>query len=185
MKTIAAKFCGRLVMGVCLAGAPAMLVAQGNMGGSMSHSPDSKFAMEAAHGGQAEVELGKLAQEKGSSQAVKDFGQLMVHDHSEANQKLMAVAEQEKMQLPGSPDAKQQAIYDKLSKLSGSAFDKAYMHDMLKDHEEDIKAFKKESMTGTDPQIKNFAAETLPVIEGHLAKAKTIESQMGAATGSM
>lgn len=184
MKHISTRFCGSLIVGLGLAIAPALL-AQGNMGGPMSKNSDTKFAMEAAHGGQAEVELGKLAQEKASSQDVKDFGQLMVHDHSEANQKLMAVAQQENMQLPSSPDAKQQAMYDKLSKLSGPAFDKAYMHDMLKDHEEDVKAFKKESMDGTNPQIKNFAAQTLPVIEGHLAKAKTIESQMGAAKGSM
>lgn len=143
---------------------------------------DSKFAMAAAHGGDTEVQLGKLAADKATSPDVKAFGELMVHDHGEANEKLMSIGQQESMTLPADMDMKQKAMYDKLKMLSGPDFDKAYVADMLKDHEEDVKAFSKEASSGTDPKIKQFAAETLPVIQGHLDKIKALHAKM---TGGM
>jgi putative membrane protein len=141
----------------------------------MARSADAAFAMKAAQGGLAEVKLGKLAAEKASNADVKAFGQQMVDDHSKANEKLMSVAQAENMTLPADVNSKQQATYDKLSKLSGSAFDKAYVNDMVMDHEEDVKEFQKEANNGKDPQIKSFAQETLPVIQGHLEKIKSIQ----------
>jgi putative membrane protein len=143
---------------------------------------DSKFAMAAAHGGDTEVELGKLAADKATDPDVKAFAQMMVHDHGEANEKLMSIGQQETMTLPADMDSKQQAMYNKLKMLSGPDFDKAYVTGMLKDHEEDVKAFSKEASSGTDPKIKQFAAETLPVIQGHLDKIKAIHAKM---TGGM
>jgi putative membrane protein len=151
----------------------------------MMKSADGAFAMKAAQGGMAEVKLGQLAADKAASPDVKAFGQLMVHDHSEANDKLKAVAESENMTLPSDVNAKQQATYDKLSKLSGAAFDKAYVHDMVKDHEEDIKEFQKEANNGKDPKMKEFAGATLPVLQGHLSKIKGIESNMGSGSKGM
>ncbi len=145
----------------------------------MLASADTAFAMKAAQGGLAEVQLGKMAAEKGSDPDVKAFGQQMVDDHTKAGDQLKAVAQQENMTLPETLNSKDQAIYDRLSKLSGAAFDKAYIADMVKDHEMDVKEFQKEATHGKDSNIKNFASQTLPVLEGHLDKAKSIHSKMG------
>lgn len=146
----------------------------------MMKSADTIFAVKAAQGGIAEVKLGKLAAEKGSNPDIKAFGQQMVEDHTKANDDLKATAQKEGMTLPSDMNAKQQAMYDKLSKLSGAAFDRAYARDMVKDHEEDVKEFQKEAASGTNETIKAFAARTLPVIQGHLDKIKSIEGNLGA-----
>jgi putative membrane protein len=164
MKKLSTSFC-------CGAMFAAGLMAQ-------SMSPDSKFAMTAAHGGAAEVMMGQLAAQKATDPAVKSFGQQMVDDHSKANGQLMSVAQSESMTLPSEPDAKQKAEYAKLSSMSGPAFDKAYVKAMVKDHEEDVKDFTKESQSGNDPKIKDFATTTLPVLQGHLEKIKSIQSEM-------
>ena len=144
----------------------------------MLKSADAKFAMKAAQGGMAEVKLGQLAADKATSPDVKAFGQQMVDYHTKANNDLKSTAESDNMTLPSDVDAKQQAMYDKLSKMSGTEFDKAYVKDMVKDHEEDVKEFQKEASSGTDPKIKDFASTTLPVLQGHLSKIKGIESGM-------
>lgn len=128
---------------------------------------DSHFAMDAASGGLTEVALGKMATEKGSSQAVKDFGQKMVDDHTKANDELKSLASSKNMTLPTSPNAKDQAMIDKMSKMSGAAFDKAYIQGMVKDHNTDVMMFTKESTSGTDSDIKAFAAKTLPTLKEH------------------
>lgn len=145
----------------------------------MMKSADTTFATKAAQGGMAEVKLGQLAAEKGTNPDIKAFGQQMVDDHTKANDDLKSTAEKEGLTLPSDVNGKQQAMYDHLSKLSGSAFDRAYINGMVKDHEEDVKEFQKEANAGKDPQIKDFASRTLPVIQGHLNKAKSIQSKMG------
>jgi putative membrane protein len=143
--------------------------------GSSSKSDDKKFAKEAAMGGLMEVELGKVATQKASSDAVKQFGQRMVDDHTKANDELKQVASQDNLTLPTTLDKKHQAMVDKMSAMSGPAFDKAYMKDMVKDHEKDVKEFQNESQNGTDPNIKNFATKTLPILQSHLESAKQID----------
>lgn len=145
----------------------------------MMRSQDMAFAMAAARGGMAEVEIGKLAAEKASSPDVKAFGQQMVDDHGKANQQLRRVADKQNLTLPATMTAKQQAMYDMLKTKTGAEFDKAYIDAMVKDHEEDVKAFQREADKGKDEQIKAFAAETLPVIQGHLEKIKAIQSKIG------
>jgi len=135
---------------------------------------DKKFAKNAALGGMTEVELGKLAAEKGSSDAVKQFGQKMADDHSKANDQLKELAAKKSFEIPASLDSKHQSRIDKLSKLSGPAFDKAYIKDAVKDHEKDVNEFKDEAQYGSDPNVKQFAAATLPVLQQHLAAAKDL-----------
>jgi putative membrane protein len=142
-------------------------------------SMDRSFVNKAAAGGLAEVQLGQLAQQKGSSQAVKDFGQRMVTDHSAANDKLKAIASSKGISLPTSLDAKDQALYDKLSGLSGTSFDKAYMQAMVKDHKMDIAEFQKESNAGKDQDIRSFASSTLPTLQTHLQLAHQAASKTG------
>jgi putative membrane protein len=145
----------------------------------MMRSSDTVFAMAASRGGVAEVETGKLAAEKASSADVKAFGQQMVDDHGEANQRLKSIADGQNLTLPRTMNAKQQATYDMLKSKTGAEFDKAYVDAMVKDHEEDVKAFQREADKGKDEQIKAFAAQTLPVIQGHLEKIKAIQSKLG------
>ncbi len=150
-----------------------------NGASKMMKSADAHFAMEAAQGGMAEVKMGQLAADKASSPDVKAFGQQMVDDHTKANDQLKSVAKEEGMTLPGDVNQKQQAMYDRLSKLSGAEFDKQYVKSMVMDHVEDVKDFKKETNTGKDEKVKSFASQTLPVIQGHLDKIKSIQSKMG------
>lgn len=140
---------------------------------------DQSFVKEAAIGGLAEVQLGNLAKEKASSSDVKQFGDRMVTDHSKANDQLKQVAQQQSVQLPTELDAKHKALVARLSKLSGDAFDKAYMKEMLSDHKHDVAAFKKESSSGKDAAVKQFASSTLPTLEDHLKLAQDTASKVG------
>ncbi len=141
--------------------------------GSVS-AADRHFMEKAAQGGMAEVELGQLAQQNGGNQQVKDFGKRMVDDHTKANDQLKQLASQKGVGLPTSLDAKDQATKNKLSKLQGDAFDKAYMRDMVMDHKKDVAEFKQESMSAHDPDLKSWAGETLPTLESHLQEAEKI-----------
>lgn len=141
-------------------------------------SADSTFANKAAAGGMAEVKLGELAREKASSQAVKDFGQKMINDHTKANDELKSIAGRKGITLPTSLDSKDQSTYDRLAKLNGAEFDKAYMRDMVSDHRTDVNEFKRESEHGTDADLKAFAAKTVPTLEEHLRMAESTDTQV-------
>jgi putative membrane protein len=145
---------------------------------------DAHFAKEAAQGGMAEVKLGQLAQEKGANDSVKSFGKRMVDDHSKAGDKLKEVTLRENITLPTDISAKDQATYDRLSKLNGAAFDRAYARDMVKDHETDVAAFQKEANTGRDDSLKGFASETLPTLQDHLKQAKEMMKSVGGGTSA-
>lgn len=133
---------------------------------------DSTFAREAAEGGIAEVKFGQLAEEKGTSQEVKDFGKRMVTDHTKANDQLKTDAAKEKFTLPTNMSKRDQMAYDRLSKLSGSAFDRAYARDMVKDHKADVAEFLNESENGKQEWTKDFAYQTLPTLREHLKQAE-------------
>jgi len=135
---------------------------------------DAAFAREAAEGGIAEVKLGQLAEEKGSSQEVKDFGKRMVTDHTKVNDELKADAAKEKFTLPTEMSKRDQMAYDRLSKLSGAAFDRAYARDMVSDHRADIAEFLKESKNGKQEWAKDFASQTLPTLREHLKQAEEV-----------
>ena len=139
---------------------------------------DNEFARNAAEGGMAEVKLGELAEQKGSSDTVKNFGKQMVTDHSAANEKLKDIASQQNLQLPTALSKHDERVYDKLSKLSGAAFDRAYAKDMVDDHEQDISDFKTEANGGQNAAVKNFASATLPTLEDHLKMAREMEQQV-------
>lgn len=145
---------------------------------------DEAFAKDAASGGMAEVKLGELAQEKGASSTVKEFGKRMETDHSKADDRLKSVASKDNISLPSDMSAKDRATYDRLSKLSGTEFDRAYALDMVKDHESDVAAFKKEAANGTNADMKQFASETLPTLEDHLKLARDMEKNTTGTTSS-
>jgi putative membrane protein len=175
---------------LALAGAPAFAQAKKSgetkKGSATTHTtanPDQAFAKEAAVGGMAEVELGNLAKQNAASADVKQFGDRMVTDHGKANDELKQWASQKNVTLPTDLDAKHKALKDRLSKLNGAAFDKAYMHEMVMDHQQDVAAFKKESTSGKDAELKAWAGKTLPTLQDHLKMAQDTATKVGAAAG--
>jgi len=136
---------------------------------------DKTFVQKAAIGGLAEVEMGKLAQQKAGSDQVKQFGTRMVDDHSKANDELKQVASSKGIALPSDLDAKHKGKMAKLEKLSGAQFDRAYMDDMVADHKEDVSEFQKQAKSGSDADIKGFASKTLPTLQEHLTLAESTD----------
>src|SRR3954447_24984958 len=126
---------------------------------------DMNFVKEVAMGGMAEVELGKLAQQNAQSDDVKQFGARMVQDHSNANEQLMPILSATDVTVPTQLDPVHRKTHDRLSKMRGAEFDRAYMRDMVQDHEKDVKKFRQEAEHGNDPTLKSFAQTTLPVLE--------------------
>lgn len=147
-------------------------------------SADMKFAMTAAQDGMTEVELGRLAVQKGTSDAVKQFGQRMIDDHTNANQQLMQLASSKGMTLPTTLDAKHAAMVAKFQRLEGAAFDRAYAKQMVQDHRKAVDLFQKEADRGTDADLKAFASQTLPILQGHLSMAQSM-NRGGNAGGNM
>jgi len=132
------------------------------------------FSVKAASGGMMEVQLGKIAQDRAMSQRVKDFGAMMVADHTKANDDLMARAKSQNIVLSPIAGADEQKMIDELSKKTGKDFDKAYMDMMLDDHKKDIAEFKKAAEKCTNSAIRDFASQALPVLEKHLDSAQAI-----------
>lgn len=203
--------------------------------GKSSLSPaDRRFALEAAHSGMAEVDLGILAAERAASPEVKQFAQRMIDDHTRAGDELKALASIKSLTLPASagvPEAsggpaaspripsnatpqsgtptgnsranapatrpspgaapaprdtetsemakRHQALKRKLSSLSGAAFDREYMSQMVKDHTAAAVLFQSQATSGTDADLKNWAAKTLPTIQEHLRMAREVSAKVG------
>ncbi|MFN7994227.1 MAG: DUF4142 domain-containing protein [Bryobacteraceae bacterium] len=135
---------------------------------------DKKFAKDAALGGLTEVQLGKLAAERASRDDIKQFGQRLAEDHTKANEQLKQLAGKQNISLPDALDSKHQARVDKLAKLSGSDFEKAFIKDQVKDHEMEIRNFTAEAQSGTDPEVKTYASNVLPTLQEHLQAAKNL-----------
>ncbi len=136
---------------------------------------DAGFMTTATRGGIAEVQMGRLAQQRGNSPAVRRFGERLVTDHTQANQEMLALARQKQITPPDSMGAQHQQIYDRLSGLRGRAFDRAYIQAMVEDHQEDVQAFQTEARDGTDPDVKAFAQRHLPMLQEHLQAAQRLE----------
>ena len=144
-------------------------------------SSDKKFVTEALKGGMAEVELGKLATEKASNDAVKQFGQRMVDDHGKAGEELKKIAQDKGIETPTALDSKHQKLRDRLAKLSGPQFDRAYVDEMVKDHRKDVKEFQREAEKAKDPDVKSFASKTLPTLQDHLKQIESLQTQVKSA----
>ena len=139
-------------------------------------STDAAFIKKAANGGMTEVELGKIAEDKGQKQEVKDFGARMVKDHGKANDDLKSVASKMNVEVPDKVNAKHQAVIDKFSKMSaGEAFDAAYVKEMIKDHKKDIAEFENAKGEVKNDDLKKFIDDTVPVMKEHLDMVEKIE----------
>lgn len=158
----------------------------GNSNMKMGMNPDAKFMMMAAQGGMAEVAMGRVALDHAASDAVKQYAQKMIDDHTANNQELMTLAASKGVTLPTAPDAKHQMMMDKMSKMSGAQFDMEYVKNSgVKDHEAMEKLMMKESDGGKDADAKAFAAKTLPVVRMHLQMARDMAMNMKNMGGGM
>lgn len=157
---------------------PSNSMAASNSNMMNSNTAHDSFWNEAAAGGMAEVELGKIAATKAQNADVKRFAQMMVDDHSKANEELKSLAAKKNISLPTAVDAKHKSTIDRLQGLSGAAFDRAYVDDMVEDHEADVQAFEKQSKDNPDADVKAFAAKTLPTLRKHLEEIKAIKAKM-------
>jgi putative membrane protein len=142
-----------------------------------ARGPDSTtasqvFVKEAIQGDLAEIQIGRLAQRKGASDGVKQFGQTLESDHTAGLQKAKSLAASLGMMAPSAPNAKQKSTYNQLSRLSGRRFDRQLAKRMVKDHEKDVQAFRlKRRKIGPAAE---FARQTLPTLEAHLKQAKSL-----------
>jgi putative membrane protein len=152
----------------------------GSSGGTVSSLSDSDktFVTKSAQAGMAEVAAGSMAAQKATNADVKNFANRMVNDHGKANDELKGLATNKGMALPSETDAEHKAAADKLAAQSGAAFDKAYMAQMVKDHEAAVSDFDKASKNAGDPDLKNWASKTLPTLQDHLKMAKDISSKL-------
>ena len=145
---------------------------------SMSTAPvsqeDADWAAKVANANMTEIELSKVAQDKATSQRLKDFAAMMVTDHTKAGDQLKQLAATKNITLPANLDGKSQDKLDNLNKKSGKDFDKAYTDDMLDGHKDAVDAFQKGSSNLQDADLKNFATQTLPTIQMHQDSIKAI-----------
>jgi putative membrane protein len=186
------RFSSALVLSalVCTAGVPAAHAVTDQTRGRdttakstlPAESSPTSFLKQAAASSIGEIELGKLAAQRGSSERVKAYGNKMVADHTRMNQEVKALAAQKNIELPTTIDDKHQHERQKLAELSGTDFDRAYMAEMTSGHEKVVEQFESASKTSTDDDVKALAARSLPVLEGHLAEAEQIQGTLGQAS---
>ncbi|HEY5371554.1 MAG TPA: DUF4142 domain-containing protein [Hanamia sp.] len=136
------------------------------------------FSKDAAQGGMMEVELGNIAMKNGGTQAVKEFGKMMVDDHTKINDQLKDLASKKNVDLPATVSDHQQKDIDKLTKETGKEFDKDYVSMMVKDHKDDIDAFKKAEDKISDRDYKSFISNALPTLQKHLDAIEAIHKKM-------
>ncbi len=141
---------------------------------NVADEEDARFAVDAANGGMAEVQLGQIAQDKGADSRVKAFGKMMVEHHSKANDELRALAASKNIALPATPGEDKEKTIADISSKSGKDFDKAYIRQMVEDHEKTVKLFEDGQKDVEDAEIRAFIDKTLPVLKSHLDQIKNL-----------
>ena len=134
---------------------------------------DEEFVTEAAQGAWLEVKLGELAKTNASAKVVKDFGKMMIADHSNDFDELKSLAKRMKITIPSGLSKKGQREYDKLAKVTGHEFDKEYMDAMVEDHNVDIDEFSESIDESKDANVKAWIVKSLPTLRHHLDLAKS------------
>lgn len=147
-------------------------------GGIAVTSDDAQFATKAADGGMAEVALGKLALSKTTNPQIKDFAQMMVTDHSKANNELDSIAKAKNITLPVAVSAEHQKKMDDLSQKTGTDFDKAYVDAMVEGHKKTLTLMQDEAKNGKDVDLAAFASKTAVTVQTHLDAINKIHDSM-------
>ncbi len=135
---------------------------------------DRTFVKSALQGGMAEVQLGQLTLQKSSNDQVKQFAQRMIDDHTRLGEQMKPIAQQLGVAVPTEVSKKDKQLMNKLQNLSGTAYDQAYIKDMVKDHKQDLSEFQLEASSGQDPAVKAAATQSSPIIAQHLQLAQQI-----------
>jgi putative membrane protein len=174
MKTAAVTRHLALASFLGLAASAAM--AQGGTPETTLNQNDRNFVRDAAIGGMAEVELGKLAQNKGQSDAVKAFGRRMVEDHGKANEQLAGIAKEAGATLPDALDDEHKAIRTELERASGAVFERSYIDAQVVDHQKSVTLFEWYVNAGQNAKLKSFAADSLPTLMQHLEAATDLQA---------
>jgi putative membrane protein len=138
---------------------------------------DQKFLKEAAGGGAAEVQLGQLALERAASPEVKQLAQRMIDEHSKTNARLAETLAAQGVSVSSELPSEAYRSYEKLSKLSGASFDRAYLQDLVKDHRKGVQLYEEQARNGKDPALRQFAATTLPTLRDHLQQAERMAAR--------
>lgn len=163
-----ASLCAVLAMTACgVASAQEVALAQ--------DSPESKFLMDAVRGDLAEVKLGELAQQKGQSEGVREFGEMLVEDHSKAMKQTAELAKDLSVIPPAQTTAEQTQKHDALARLSGAEFDRQFAAEMVKGHEEEIAKYEKQAESGNS-KVAELAEDLLPTLKEHLTAAQRLQS---------
>jgi putative membrane protein len=136
---------------------------------------DKTFLKHAAIADVTEIELGKLAANKSSNQAVREFANKMVNERQQANEELQKLASKQGVEVVNALDSKHKGKVDKLAKLDGAAFDKAFLKDQVRQHRDDVADYQAEVQGGSDPSVKNFANRILPMVQADAQQAKNLE----------
>jgi putative membrane protein len=144
---------------------------------------DGDFMTKAAESGLAEVLTSQLATSKSTNEEVKAFAQRMVDDHTKANDELKGLAGNKNVTLPTTPNAKQRATHDRLNTLSGADFDREYMREQVRMHNEAVALFEKETRNGRDQDVKAWAGKTLPTLREHQRLANDLSGKLGGPLG--
>jgi putative membrane protein len=147
--------------------------------GALAAQDNDDFVEDASAKGVAEVEAGKLAQEKGTAADVKSFADMMVKDHTAANTKLKTIADSKKLKVSDNAQLMDKAKSMILELRSAKSFDQAYANNQVKAHEATIALFEDEANNGKDADLKAFAKETLPKLQDHLTHAKALAAAHG------
>jgi putative membrane protein len=133
---------------------------------------DADFAVNTANAGMTEIKAGQLAESSGMAKDVKDYGAMIVKDHTAAANKLKEIADTKHITLPADLDADSQSAISDLQKKTGKDFDKAFLDMMVSDHKKVIKAFEDEAKNGQDADLRAFAENTLHTLRKHLDDAQ-------------
>jgi putative membrane protein len=141
-------------------------------------SNDSKFLQDAIRGNAAEVQMGELAKQRAESKAVRDYGQMLIDDHSKANEKATKIAAQSNITAAAEPSAKQQQEHAAMAKLSGTEFDTTFMSHMVQGHQQALAEYTAQAQSGDSSKVTDYAKDTLPTLKEHLSKAQSIESKL-------
>jgi putative membrane protein len=150
-------------------------------GAAAQQDPEAKFLEDAVRGNVAEVKMGELAQQRGQSEAVREFGRVLVEDHSSALKETAELAQDLEVIPPAQPSAEQMQKHDELARLSGEEFDRQFVAEMVKAHEETIAMYEKQAESDIgDAKVRELAQELLPTLEEHLAMAESLQHGGGA-----
>jgi putative membrane protein len=144
---------------------------------------DQVFAMMAAEGGLAEVQLGKLAADKAASPEVKQVAQRLVQEHTKANQELLTITGKKDISVPNQLDDTHEDVVKLFSRLEGAQFDREFLRYQVMHHEKDVAAFNLQAKEGQDPDLKAFAAKQLPVLQEHLQQVRTLAARHAGGKG--